>query len=137
MPDDETLTWFRICERRHSLRNRSEVADTNAREQTFAAAMAQFGEMFKVASTVTEFTRPLHLYYGLAQAGMAITAVHSPDPWSFSSHGLKLHDRTKPLAEMTIAPDKEDGSQKNGGFQRVAAATGSPAITGHVALGEL
>jgi hypothetical protein len=115
LPDDEALTWFRICERRYSLRNRSKVADTNAREQTLAAATAHFEEMFKAASTVTEFTRLLHLYYGLAKAGTAITAAHSPDPWSFSSHGLKLHDRTKPLAEMTIAPDKDDGSQKNGG----------------------
>ena len=93
--------------------------------------MAQFEEMFKAAKTVTEFTRPVQLYYGLAQAGMAITAAYSPDPWSFSSHGLKLNNRTSPLAAMTIVPDGD------GGFQKVAAATGSPVIMGPASLGGL
>ena len=131
MPDDETLTWFRICERRYSLRGRSKLTDTAAREQTFDAAMVQFEEMFKAAMTVTEFTRPVQLYYGLAQAGMAIAAAYSPDPWSFSSHGLKLNNRNSPLAAMTIVPDSD------GGFQKVAAATGSPVIMGPVSLGAL
>ncbi len=68
LPDDETFTWFRICERRYSLRGRSKLTDTSAREQAFDAAMVQFEEMFKAAGTVTEFTRPVQLYYGLAQA---------------------------------------------------------------------
>ena len=131
LPDDGTLTWFRICERRYSQRDRSKLTDTSAREQTFDAAMAQFEEMFKAAKTVTEFTRPVQLYYGLTQAGMAITAAYSPDPWSFSSHGLKLNNRTSPLAAMTIVPDGD------GGFQKVAAATGSPVIMGPASLGGL
>jgi hypothetical protein len=98
LADDETLTWFRICERRYSLRGRSQLMDTSAREQAFDAAMVQFEEMFKAAKTVTEFTRPVPLYYGLAQAGMAVAAAYSPDPWSFSSHGLKLNNRDSPLA---------------------------------------
>ncbi len=65
LADDETLTWFRICERRYSLRGRSKLTDTSAREQTFDAAMVQFEEMFKAAKTVTEFTRPVQLYYGV------------------------------------------------------------------------
>jgi len=71
------------------------------------------------------------LYYGLAQAGMAIAAAYSPDPWSFSSHGLKLNNRNSPLAAMTIVPDGD------GGFQKVATATGSPVIMRPVSLGAL
>jgi hypothetical protein len=91
MIDDMSMTWFRLRERRSSLRSRSRLGDSAARRQTFAAAMQQFEEQFTAAKAVTSYTRPLNLYYGLAQAGMAIAAAHSPDPWSFSRHGLIPH----------------------------------------------
>lgn len=93
MLNDEAMTWFRLNERRSSLHERSKLDETNARKQTFAAAMAQFEEQFSAAKAVTAATRPLNLYYGLAQAGMAIAAAYAPDPWSFSRHGLRLGDR--------------------------------------------
>lgn len=80
---------------------------------------------------VTAATRPLNLYYGLCQAGMAIATAHADDPWSFSSHGLHLVDREAEFSDMMVRPDGD------GGFQRVAAATGSPAITEPVSLGAL
>jgi len=129
--DDVSMTWFRLNERRSSLHERSKVNDTQARKQTFAAAMVQFEEQFTAAKAVTAATRPLNLYYGLAQAGMAIAAAHAPDPWSFGRHGLRLGDRNPELAEMVVGPDGE------GGFQKVAAATGSPLITAPVSLGTL
>lgn len=131
MLNDESMTWFRLRERRSSLHTRSKVNDTSARKQTFAAAMAQFEEQFTAARVVTAATRPLNLYYGLAQAGMAIAAAHSPDPWSFSRHGLRLGDRNVALAEMMVGPEGD------GAFQKVAAATGSPGITAPVSLGTL
>jgi len=129
--DDASMTWFRLRERRSSVHTRSRLNDTNARKQTFAAAMAQFEEQFTAAKVVTAATRPLNLYYGLAQAGMAIAAAHSPDPWSFSRHGLRLGDRNVELAEMMVGPEGD------GAFQKVAAATGSPGITAPVSLGAL
>ena len=66
--DDERLIWFGLRGRRALLRDRSKLNDTNARQQTFAAAMGQFEEQFTAAKMVTEATRPLNLYYGLAQA---------------------------------------------------------------------
>jgi hypothetical protein len=93
--------------------------------------MQQFEEQFTAAKVVTSYTRPVNLYYGLAQAGMAITAAHSPDPWGFSRHGLNLIDRSGELASMTVRPEGD------GGFQKVAAVTGSPVISGPVALGAL
>jgi len=129
MADDEMLTWYKLLERRHSLRERGPLTDQE-RGETFSAALAQFEEMFKAASAVTEYTRPLLLYYGLAQAGLAIAAACSPDPWTFNNHGLKLGNRTAQLSEMTISP------QGDGGFQRVAATIDSPAIAVPVSIGE-
>jgi hypothetical protein len=104
MIDDVSMTWFRLRERRASLRSRSRLADSAGRRQTFAAAMQQFEEQFAAAKVVTAYTRPLNLYYGLAQAGMAIAAAHAPDPWSFSRHGLTLTDRSGEVATMMVKP---------------------------------
>lgn len=125
------MIWFALRGRRGSLRERSKLVMTSARQQTFAAAMGQFEEQFTAAKVVTEATRPLNLYYGLAQAGMAIAAAHADDPWSFRRHGLQLTNRESQLADMIITPEGE------GGFQKVATATGSPLITGPVTLGAL
>jgi hypothetical protein len=129
--NDEAMTWFRLHERRSSLHERSKLNDTVGRRQTFAAAMMQFEEQFTAAKAVTAATRPLNLYYGLAQAGMAIAAAHAPNPWSFDQHGLHLGDRNPELADMLVGP------RGAGGFQKVATATGSPLITAPVSLGML
>jgi YaaC-like protein len=118
--DDNTMTWFRLRERRSSLHTRSKVDDTASRRQTFAAAMTQFEEMFTAARVVIEYTRPLNLYYGLAQAGMAIAAAHAENPWSFSSHGLRPDNLEGNLGDITVRPEGA------GGFQKVATATDSP-----------
>ncbi len=131
MIDDMSMTWFGLRERRSSLRSRSRLGDSAGRRQTFAAVMQQFEEQFTAAKVVTSYTRPLNLYYGLAQVGMAIAAAHSPDPWSFSRHGLILTDRSGELAAMAVKLEGE------GGFQKVAAVTGSPVISGPVSLGAL
>ena len=129
--DETTVIWFGLRGRRSVLHMRSKLSETQGRRQTFAASMGQFEEQFNAAKVVTEATRPLNLYYGLAQAGMAIAAAHADDPWSFSRHGLSLTNRNGELADMTVGPDSE------GGFQRVATATGSPLITAPVRLGAL
>ena len=129
--DDTSMNWFRLRERRSSLQTQSKLDRSAARRQAFSAAMGQFEEEFAAAKIVTAATRPLNLYYGLAQAGMAIAAAHADDPWSFDSHGLKLVDRHVGLADMTV---KTEG---DGAFQKVAAATGSPGIAEPVSLGAL
>lgn len=131
MVDEERLIWFGLRGRRAVLRDRSKLNETAARQQTFAAAMGQFEEQFTAAKMVTEATRPLNLYYGLAQAGMAIAAAHADDPWSFSRHGLHLTNWGGELADMILAPEGD------GGFQKVATATGSQLLPGPVSLGAL
>lgn len=129
--DDTSMNWFRLRERRSSLRAHSKLSLTAGRRQTFAAAMGQFEEQFTAAKVVTAATRPLNLYYGFCQAGMAIAAAHADDAWNFSSHGLHLVDREAEFIDMMVRPEGD------GGFQRVAAATGSPTITEPVSLGAL
>ena len=129
--DDTSLIWFALRGRRASLADRSKVGETAARRQTFAAAMAQFEEQITAAKIVTPATRPLNLYYGLVQAGMAVAAAHAPDPWGFSSHGLKLVD---PLVDLPGIQVRLEG---DGAFQRVASATGSASITAPVSVGAL
>lgn len=131
MIDETSMIWFALRERRTSLVERSRLKDSSARRQTFVAAMAQFEEQMEAAKVVTPATRPLNLYYGLAQAGMAIAAAHAPEPWGFSRHGLKIVDTRPELAEIQVAPEGE------GAFQRVASATGSALIQGPVKLGKL
>lgn len=129
--DDTSMIWFRLRERRSSLRTRSKLDATAARRQTFAAAMTQFEEQFTAAGVVTSATRPINLYYGLQAAGTAIAAAHADDPWTFTGHGLHLTERHEPLAGMMVKP------AGNGAFQTVAAATGSSEIAGPVSLGAL
>jgi hypothetical protein len=129
--DETSMIWFRLRERRATLLDRSRLGETSPRRQTFAAAMAQFEEQMTAARIVSPATRPLNLYYGLAQAGMAIAAAHAPDPWSFASHGLKLLDTTPELPEIEVRPEGE------GGFQRVAAVVGSSQIADPVSIGSL
>lgn len=131
MLNDESMNWFRLRERRSSLKTQTKLSRTAARRQTFAAAMGQFEEQFTAAKVVTAATRPLNLYYGLCQAGMAIAAAHADDPWSFGSHGLQLTDREGDFIDMKVRPEGD------GGFQKVATATGSSVITEPVSLGAL
>jgi hypothetical protein len=92
--------------------------------------MMQFEELMDAAKAVSPASRPLNLYYALAQAGMAIAAVRAADPWSFSGHGLKLGDVSEngDLANIKVS---ETG---DGAFQRVSGATGSAGITAPVSL---
>jgi hypothetical protein len=131
------MTWFGLRARRARPPTRSKLSDSDDRRPTFAAAMAQFEEQFTAAKVVTEFTRPLNLYYGLAQAGLVIAAAHAADPWTIHSHGLRLANHEGKLADMTVGPPKGVRPDGGGGFQRVATATGSELITRSVSLGAL
>lgn len=131
MIDETSMIWFALRDRRTGLVERSLLKDSSARRQTFVAAMAQFEEQMEAAKVVTPATRPINLYYGLVQAGMAIAAAHAPGQWSFNRHGLKLVDAQPDLPDIQVAPEGD------GAFQRVALATGSPTIEEAASLGKL
>lgn len=131
MIDDATMTWFALRQRRIALLDRSKLKESSSRRQTFVAAMTQFEEQMKAANVVTAATSPINLYYGLAQAGMAIAAAHASGQWSFSRHGLRPVDMEPDFPDIEIAPEGE------GAFQRIAAVTGSPVIETPVSVGRL
>ncbi len=66
-------------------------AADESRRQIYVAAMEQFEELIEASDRVSAASRPLTIYYALAQAGKAIVAAHSPgDPPR--RHGLTLPD---------------------------------------------
>ncbi|WP_369192421.1 YaaC family protein [Streptomyces sp. R08] len=129
--DDAPDLRFALRYRRTSLVEKTLLKDSSARRKSFSAALQQFEEQMEAAKIVTSATRPINLYYGLVQAGLAITAAHTPEKWSFSKHGLKVLDMRPNLPGVTIGPDGD------GAFQFVARATGSGHLPGAVTLGEL
>ena len=125
------LLKFALRYRRTSLVEKTQLKDSSARRRTFSAALQQFEEQMQAAKVVTSATRPINLYYGLVQAGLAVTAAHTSGNWTFNKHGLKVLDMRPNLPEITI---RNDG---DGAFQYVARATGSELITDTVTLGAL
>jgi hypothetical protein len=107
------------------------LKESAARRKSFSAALQQFEEQMDAARVVTAATRPINLYYGLVQAGLAVVAAHTSGTWSFSKHGLKVVDMQPEFPDITIRPDGD------GGFQFVARAVGSELIADTLTLGEL
>ena len=132
MIDEKSIIQLHLRERRANITSQSNLLRGNAsRRKTFAAAMQQFEEQMAAANVITSATSPLNLYYGLAQAGLAIAAAKAPEPWTFSSHGLELVDTSLDLADICVQP------KGSGGFQAVASVTGSPIIETNVSIGAL
>ncbi|WP_412542929.1 hypothetical protein R8Z50_10740 [Longispora sp. K20-0274] len=117
----------------HKLKDTEQAKKSAARRDTIAAALHQFEELLDASARVGASSRPITLYYALVQAGLAISAVHNDNPWSFGKHGLKLNPDFSgaDLTALTVRPDGQ------GAFQAGARATGSPAIAGAVSLDAL
>jgi hypothetical protein len=82
--------WARIRDRRRTLQDSPLPKGSTPRRESISAGLTQFEEQMTAARTVSTVTRPLNLFYALEQAGLAIAAVHAPDEYWFSSHGLKV-----------------------------------------------
>ncbi|MFD7168463.1 YaaC family protein [Streptomyces violascens] len=129
--DTRSALWIGLRRRRTSLLDRSLLKDSSSRRRTFAAALQQFEEQMTAANVVSAATRPINLYYTLVQAGLAISAAHTPGQFSFDKHGLTVADMGSSVPAVCI---RRHG---HGAFQVVAAATASPQIAGTVTLGSL
>ncbi|WP_030740403.1 hypothetical protein [Streptomyces sp. NRRL S-31] len=114
---------------RTSLTDQTHLKDSASRRRTFSAALHQFEEQMKAAEVVSPATRPINLYYGLVQAGLAMTAAHAAGTWTFDKHGLKIPDMKSGIPDITVRPEGA------GAFQAVSDATGSPHPTDAVSLG--
>ncbi|MFF3656604.1 YaaC family protein [Streptomyces olivochromogenes] len=100
-------------------------------QEDVSAALQQFEEQMKAAEVVSAATRPINLYYGLVQAGLAMTAAHTKGRWTFDKHGLKILDMKCGIPDITVHPEGV------GAFQAVSEATGSDHMTDAVSVGAL
>jgi hypothetical protein len=105
------------------------AGQSDGSSEMYNAALQQFEEYMTAAASVGPATRPVHLYYAIAQAGAAILTAH--DTEAPNAHGLTVGtlDVGTPLHRLAIRP------KGRGMFQAVAAATHSPIITMPVELG--
>jgi hypothetical protein len=80
------------------------AADDPDRGEVFDAAVEQCEQLVRGAATLGYASRPLNLFYGLSQAGRAITAAWSPpqfgpkDSWRLAGHGITA-------ARLDVGPD--------------------------------
>ena len=108
------------------------LASSGARHDMFSAALQQFEELVVAATRIGPWSKPLPLYYALNQAGRAIAAAFSNEPWRVHGHGLRLDLQSAPsLLKCKVSP------HGMGIYQRIAPLVGSEFITGEVELGEL
>ncbi|WP_215449712.1 YaaC family protein [Streptomyces sp. ATCC 21386] len=129
--DGTTLVRVALRHRRTSLLDKTLLKDSASRRHTFAAALQQFEEQLHAARVVSAATRPINLYYGLVQAGLAMAAAHVPGTWTFNKHGLKALNMESAIPDVSVRPD---GS---GAFQAVSDATGSPRTENAISIGSL
>lgn len=80
------------------------AADDSNRAEVFDAALEQCEQLLRGAAALGYASRPLNLFYGLSQAGRAITAAWSPpqfghkNSWRLSGHGITA-------GPLHLAPD--------------------------------
>jgi hypothetical protein len=109
--------------------------DDDERRRIFTAALNQAEELAVAASAVGYAARPLLQFYSLSQAGRAIAAAHLTDRAELMGHGLSFAYDPEVILRSTVAPPK--GQKRNGAFQDVAMATGSPLLENSAELGAL
>ncbi len=121
--------WLRVT--RANL-PRGPAGDPN-RARVYRAALNQFEELVRAAREVGPSSRPLPLFYAVAQAGRAIVAARSGP--HHQGHGLHLGDPQADPLEAQVIP--ATNQRRPGQFQAVVQATGSPSLDSPAAIGAL
>ncbi len=93
------------------------------RRHIYVAALEQFEELMTASDRVQAASRPLTIYYALAQAGKAIVAAHLPDDPP-RRHGLTLPDPSTDLMSTVLKTEEQ-----RGWYQAVSDTVGSPILT--------
>ncbi|WAL70315.1 hypothetical protein OU787_01700 [Kitasatospora sp. YST-16] len=111
------------------------AGSTPERRAVYVSALEQAEQFFKAARTVGPATQPVLIFYGLSQAGRAITAAatalpgknadaeDSVDEWKLKGHGIQTLDEEGPLPDVVM---KTDVRKKSGSFVRLSRLLGSP-----------
>src|SRR2546427_405952 len=125
MPDD---VWY------HLRSSRSQppglAGSDDDRRAVYVAAMEQFEELMGASGRVSAATRPLTVFYALAQAGKAIVAAHSKQPPP-RRHGITLADPSQDLMQTLVKAERQPGW-----YHAVSAALSTPTFQ-QAQLGEI
>ncbi|MFJ9634874.1 YaaC family protein [Streptomyces sp. NPDC101175] len=120
---DADEAWERL---RASRSNPPAGADTAPRRKTYSAALEQAQQLFRAAAVVGPATSPVLAFYGLSQAGRAITsAARSLDgeDWRLKAHGIKTTGFHLPFPDIEI---RTEASGTRGSFVKVSEVLDSP-----------
>jgi hypothetical protein len=101
-------------------------ANTGSRGKTYSAALEQAQQLFHAASVVGPATSPVLAFYGLSQAGRAITAASwslKGEDWRLDTHGIKTTGFHLPFPDIEI---RTDPSGTQGSFVKVSEVLDSP-----------
>lgn len=144
--DNAQQSWRRVRTFRASASARLESTLSRDRVDVFHMALEQSQQQFLAAAAIGYESRPLNLFYGLAQAGRAIAAAsprlgqQAPEPravWLASGgHGLKFNPRLSPSDGLQGQLVKVE-SNSTDSYSRFAHALDSPLDTGVVSVGAL
>jgi YaaC-like Protein len=67
-----------------------QLAGKGERRKVFSAALEQAEQLFRRAASLGYASRPLNLFYGLSQAGRALSAAHDPQQSTWRLHAAGL-----------------------------------------------
>ncbi|MFJ9250355.1 YaaC family protein [Streptomyces sp. NPDC101776] len=101
-------------------------ADNAARCKTYTASLEQAQQLFRAAAVVGPATSPILAFYGLSQAGRAITAAARSlegEDWRLKAHGIKTTGFHLAFPNIEIRTDPL-GTQ--GSFVKVSEVLDSP-----------
>lgn len=104
------------------------------RARTYVVALEQAEQMFRAAANVGQATRPVLAYYGLNQAGRAISAAAltaGAEEWRLSGRGIYAKNLQWALAEIAVTCDAPGGKVS---FGRLSQILDSPLWAGSTML---
>lgn len=110
-----------------------------SRRELFSSALEQAEQQFRAAESIGIESRPLNIYYGLAQAGRAVAAAHTPAGTGVSpevlGHGLTVLDLSASKASDDLLNLRVRGDGKaSTSYGRMASLLGSNPLTEGVGL---
>ncbi len=131
--DSPAETWWRI----RALRAAPPTGMPDSRRKLFVTSLEQAEQQFAAAASVGFESRALNLYYGLSQAGRAISAALTPDGAGVSpevsGHGLHVElsgARSDRILDLSV---RAEGGE-NTSFGRLAWLLGSDSLAGGLHL---
>jgi hypothetical protein len=125
---DERAVWSDLRATRHAPPGDAGVHPE--RRSTYVAALQQAEELFRAAETSGPASSPLLLFYGLSQAGRALTAaaaVLQGDDWQLSGHGIKAACMSADLPKINVMTSPKADKTS---FVRLSRLLDSPVWTG-------